>query len=302
MLLGTLYPLFLDVVAGQKVSVGPPFYNMTFVPIMVPLLVAMGVGPMLKWKRGDLWAALSRLKLAFAVTAGIALVVLIATGAKSVGAASALALAAWLFAATFVELADRIGLFDGRFDSPGASVWRRARHLPRAAWGMTLAHAGMGIVIAGIAGSSAWTEEKIVSARPGQSFELAGYKIALDAVNPVSGPDYAAIRADMRLIHDGREIASLHPERRSFANGTSSHVAIRTNLLADVYAVIGEADANGAYVLRLYYNPLVPWIWLGAVVMSLGGLVSLSDRRHRVGAPARRSRPVAATAPAQAAE
>ena len=297
-LLGTLYPLFLDLVAGQKVSVGPPFYNMTFVPIMAPLLVAMGVGPMLKWKRGDLLAALSRLKLAFAITAGTALVVLLATGGKSVGGACGLGLAAWLFAATLAELADRVRMFEG----PVASVWRRARSLPRAAWGMTLAHAGMAVVIAGIAGSSAWTEEKIVSARPGQSFDLAGYRIELDAVNPVSGPDYTAIRADMRLMRDGREIAALHPERRNFANGTSSHVAIRTNLLADVYAVIGEPDGSGAYVLRLYYNPLVPWIWLGAVVMALGGLVSLSDRRHRIGAPTRRARPVAAVAPAQAAE
>jgi cytochrome c-type biogenesis protein CcmF len=280
------------------VSVGPPFFNMTFVPIMVPLLIAMGVGPMLPWKRGDLWAALSRLKLAFAITAAAALVVLLATGARSVGAACGLALAAWLFAATAVELTERIRLFDG----PVAGVWRRARHLPRAAWGMSLAHAGMGIVIAGIAGSSAWTEEKIVSARPGQSFDLAGYRIALDAVSPVSGPDYAAIRADLRLLRDGREIAALHPERRSFANGTASHVAIRTNLLADVYAVIGEAESNGSYVLRLYYNPLVPWIWLGAIMMASGGLVSLSDRRHRIGAPARRARPVAGTAPAQAAE
>jgi cytochrome c-type biogenesis protein CcmF len=106
----------------------------------------------------------------------------------------------------------------------------------------------------------------------------------------------------MRLMRDGHEVAALHPERRTFPNGTSTHVAIRTNLLADVYAVIGEAEGDGAYVLRLYYNPLVPWIWLGAVVMALGGLVSLSDRRHRIGAPARRTRPVAAAAPAQAAE
>jgi cytochrome c-type biogenesis protein CcmF len=209
-------------------------------------------------------------------------------------------LAAWLFAATLAELAERIRPFDGAL----ASVWRRARRLPRAAWGMSLAHAGMGIVIAGIAGSSSWSEENIVSARPGQSFDLAGYRIALDAVNPVAGPDYMAIRADMRLLRDGREIAALHPERRSFANGTATHVAIRTNLLADVYAVLGEPDDSGAYVLRLYHNPLVPWLWLGAVVMALGGLVSLSDRRHRIGAPARRIRPVAATAPtpAQAAE
>jgi cytochrome c-type biogenesis protein CcmF len=265
---------------------------------MVPLLVAMGIGPMLPWKRGDLAAALSRLKLAFAIAAATAVVVLIASGAGSVGAACGLALAAWLFAATTIELAERIRLFDGSV----ANIWRRARHLPRATWGMSLAHAGMGIVIAGIAGSSAWSEEKIVSARPGQSFDLAGYQLALDAVNPVSGPDYTAIRADMRLLRDGREIALLHPERRNFSNGTATHVAIRTNLLADVYAVIGEADANGAYVLRLYHNSLVPWIWLGAVVMAFGGLVSLSDRRHRVGAPARRTRPVAASAPAQAAE
>jgi cytochrome c-type biogenesis protein CcmF len=268
------------------------------VPIMVPLIVAMAVGPMLPWKRGDLWAALSRLKLAFAITAAIVLIVLVASGARSVGAAAGLGLAAWLFAATMAELSDRIGLFEG----PIGTVWRRTRRLPRAAWGMTLAHAGMAVVIAGIAGSSSWTEEKIVSARPGQSFDLAGYRIALDAVEPVGGPDYAAIRADMRLMRDGREIASLHPERRTFANGTSTHVAIRTNLLADVYAVIGEAEGDGAYVLRLYHNPLVPWIWLGAVLMALGGLVSLSDRRHRIGAPARRARPAAPTVPAHAAE
>ena len=135
-LLGTLYPLFLDLVAGQKVSVGPPFYNMTFVPIMVPLLVAMGVGPILPWKRGDLWAALSRLKLAFAVTAAIALLVLIASGAGSVGAASGLGLAAWLFAATLAELADRIGLFDGpvaeRLAPDAAPAARRLGHDPGA--------------------------------------------------------------------------------------------------------------------------------------------------------------------------
>ena len=289
-LLGTLYPLFLDVVAGQKVSVGPPFYNMTFVPIMVPLLVAMGIGPMLPWKRGDLAAALARLKLAFAVAAGVALVTLIASGARSVGAACGLALAAWLFAATLTELAERVRLFG----EPLATVWRRARHLPRAAWGMTLAHAGMAVVIAGITGASAWSEERIVSARPGQSFELAGYRVALDAVNPVRGPDYTSLRADMRLLRDGIEIAALHPEKRTFANGSATSVAIRTNLLADVYAVLGDPDGDGAYVLRLYHNPLVPWIWLGAVVMALGGLVSLSDRRHRIGAPARRRRPAPA--------
>jgi cytochrome c-type biogenesis protein CcmF len=298
-LLGTLYPLLLDVVAHEKVSVGPPFYTLTFVPIMVPLLVAMAVGPMLPWKRGDLFAALTRLKLAFVATAAAALITLAATGARSIGAACGLALAAWLFAATLSELAERVRLFA----EPLLLVLRRALHLPRAAWGMTLAHAGMAVVIAGITGSSAWTEEEIVSGKPGQSFELAGYTLAFDRVNEVRGPDYTATRADLRLLRDGREIAAMHPEKRFYQveNGSQTGVAIHTNLLSDVYAVIGDPDGKGAYVLRLYYNPLVPWIWLGAAAMALGGIVSLTDRRHRIGAPSRRARAVAA-ARVQAAE
>jgi cytochrome c-type biogenesis protein CcmF len=168
---------------------------------------------------------------------------------------------------------------------------------------MILAHGGMAVVIAGITGSNAWTAERIVDARPGEQIALAGYTIALDAVNQVSGPDYTATRADMRLMRGGREIAQLHPEKRFFPveNGSATGVAIRTNLLSDVYAVIGDPDGKGGYTLRLYWNPLVPWIWLGAAAMALGGIVSLTDRRHRVGAPARRRRELAA-ATAQAAE
>jgi cytochrome c-type biogenesis protein CcmF len=286
-------------VTGQKVSVGPPFYNMTFIPIMVPLIVAMAVGPLLPWKRADLWAALSRLKLALGIAAAIALVTLVAAGVGSVGAACGLALAAWLFTATMVEWAERVRLFG----EPLGGVWRRALRLPRAAWGMTFAHAGMAVTIAGIAGSTAWTAENIVSGKPGDSFPIAGYTIALDAVNEVKAADYTAVRADMRLLRDDRLVTEMHPEKRFYPveNGTATNVAIRTNLLADVYAVIGDPDGKGGYVLRLYYNPLVPWIWLGAAAMAFGGLVSLTDRRHRVGAPARRRRELAGAA-AQAAE
>src|SRR5205085_1115005 len=185
-LLGTLYPLLLDVVTRQKVSVGPPFYNLTFGPIMVPLLVAMGVGPLLPWKRGDLAAALARLKFAFVATVGVAVVVLALAGVRSIGAACGLALAAWLLAATLTELAERLRLF---VDPPGVA-WRRMLHQPRSAWGMTFAHAGMAVVIAGITGSSAWTQERIVNARPGESFEIAGYTVALDAVNEINRPDH----------------------------------------------------------------------------------------------------------------
>ncbi|MBV8889784.1 MAG: heme lyase CcmF/NrfE family subunit [Alphaproteobacteria bacterium] len=293
-LLGTLYPLFLDVVVHQKVSVGPPFYAATFVPIMIPLLLAMAVGPMLSWKRGDLLAALQRLKFAFLLAAATAVATMALMGARSLGAACGLGIAAWLLLATVAEWAERVRLFA----EPLGGSLRRAARLPRAAWGMTLAHAGMAVVIAGITGSTAWSVERIASVHPGQSVDLAGYTVALDGVHEVPGADYNALRADLRLLRDGRQIAAMHPEKRFYPleDGTQTDVAIRTNLLADIYAVIGERDQSGGYVLRLYYNPLVPWIWLGAALMALGGLVSLSDRRHRVGAPARRARPLPAPA------
>jgi cytochrome c-type biogenesis protein CcmF len=293
-LIGTLYPLFLGVVSTQKVSVGPPFFDMTFVPIMIPLLVAMAVGPMMSWKRGDLWAALQRLKLGFAIAAGAAVLTMLIMGYSSVGAACGLALAAWLLTAVIIEWAERIRLFSEPF---GNSV-RRALRLPRAAWGMSFAHAGMAVVVAGITGSSAWTVSKIEDVKPGSSVELAGYTVTLDAVTDAKGPDYTATRADIRLLKGGKLITAMHPEKRFFPleSGNQTDVAIHTNLLADFYAVIGDPDGKGSYTLRLYYNPMVPWIWLGAAVMAFGGLVSLSDRRHRVGAPSRRDRRLAAAA------
>jgi cytochrome c-type biogenesis protein CcmF len=259
----------------------------------------MAVGPLLSWKRGDLWAALQRLKLGFAIAAGAAVLTMLVMGFKSVGAACGLALAAWLLVAVFIEWAERIRLFAG----PLGDSFRRALRLPRAAWGMTFAHGGMAIVVAGITGSSAWTVERIENVRPGGRVELAGYTIALDAVHDVKGPDYIATRADLRLLKGDELVAQMHPEKRFFPleNGNQTDVAIRTNIVSDVYAVIGDADGKGGYTLRLYYNPLVPLIWLGAAAMAFGGLVSLSDRRHRVGAPSRRARRLAEAA-AQPAE
>jgi len=247
---------------------------------------------MLSWKRGDLWAALQRLKLGFAIAAGAAVLTMLVMGYRSVGAACGLALSAWLLAATIIEWAERIHLFS----DPLGNSFRRAMRLPRAAWGMTFAHAGMAVVVAGITGSSAWTVEKIEAVRPGGKVELAGYTIALDAVKDAQGPDYTASRADIRLLKGDELITEMHPEKRFFPleSGNQTDVAIRTNLLADVYAVIGDPDGKGGYTLRLYWNPLVPLIWLGAAGMALGGLISLSDRRHRVGAPSRRAHQLAA--------
>jgi cytochrome c-type biogenesis protein CcmF len=168
---------------------------------------------------------------------------------------------------------------------------------------MTFAHAGMAVVLAGITGSIAWTQQKTVSAHPGDSFDLAGYTITLDRVDEIRGPDYVAMRAHMRLMRGGELVRQMEPEKRFYPveDGNSTDVAIRTNLLADVYTVIGDSDGKGAYTLRLFYNPLVPWIWLGGLAMAFGGIVSLTDRRHRVGAPTRR-RAAAASAATQAAE
>src|SRR6185437_464084 len=183
---------------------------------------------MLSWKRGDLWAALQRLKLGFAIAAGAAVVTLAVKGVSSLGAACGLALAAWLLIATAVEWTERVRLFS----EPLGSSLRRALRLPRAAWGMTFAHAGMAVVVAGITGSSAWTVERIENVRPGGQVELAGYTIALDGVKDVKGPDYVATRADIRLLKGDRLLTEMHPEKRFFPleQGNQTDVAIRTNL------------------------------------------------------------------------
>ncbi len=291
--LGTFYPLFLDALGAGTVSVGPPFYAATFVPLMVPLLLAMGVGPSLAWKRGDLGGALNRL----AVAGGISLVAAILVWSLQTGgpfmAGIGFALAVWIAGGVATELATRIGL--GRMPLP-ASLARLVR-LPRAALGMTLAHLGLAIAIVGMTGSSAWVEERIAVMRPGDKIELAGYEFRLDGVTRIDGPNYWAFRASFGVIDDNRTVATLRPERRFFRvqRRPTTEAGIRTTGFADLYAVIGDPDGEGGWTVRLYREPLVPWIWAGILAMMAGGLVSLSDRRLRVGAPGRARRALPAT-------
>ncbi|HUY68868.1 MAG TPA: heme lyase CcmF/NrfE family subunit [Alphaproteobacteria bacterium] len=291
--LGTLYPLFIDALNLGKISVGPPFFNLTFIPIMVPLIVLMALGPFMTWKRGDLRGALSRLKFALA----IALVTAVATwfiaggAASPLWAAGAFGVAAWLLIGTLTEFADRILLLR----VPLKESMRRARLLPRAAYGMTIAHAGMAIIIIGIAGSLAWKTEKIQVMRPGDTVAVGGYDVTLkDVKDGVRGPNYTALRATFIATRRGTYVATLRPEKRLYDMPPlpTTDAAIHTDFIGDIYAVIGP-PANGqngkdGYVTRLYYNPLVPWIFTGAVIMVLGGFVSLTDRRYRIGAPKRR--------------
>jgi len=285
--LGTLYPLFLEMLSNgqEKVSVGPPFFNATFVPLMVPLLFLTAVGPMLPWKRADLAGALARLKLAALAAIAAGLLAWYVSSGGPVLAVAAMGLAAWLFVGTLVEWSDRVKLFR----APLADSWARARNLPRAAHGMTLAHAGLAVVLAGVIGSSVWKAEVVTNLKPGESVEIAGYSLLFEGVGKLDGPNYTAERARFTVTRDGSEVAVLFPEKRNYQVRAmpTTEAAIRTTLLADLYAVIGEADGQGGWTVRVYHEPLVPWIWIGCLLMMAGGLTSLSDRRLRIGAPHR---------------
>jgi cytochrome c-type biogenesis protein CcmF len=278
-LLGTIYPLILDTFGGGSVSVGPPYYNATFMPIVLPLIALTAIGPMMSWKRADLPGVLGRLKLALAVAAVAGLLAWWWQGGP-VLALLGIALGGWLLTGSLVELIGRT-----RALAPGGI--KRLRRLPRAAWGMTLAHAGIAIAILGMTGSAAWKQEDIRVLKPGESASIAGYSYRLDEVTRLPGPNYEATRARITVSRDGQTVAVLHPEKRFFpvAQTATTEAAIRMLGLGDLYGVIGEEDGKGGWTLRFYYEPLVPLIWVGLLIMAAGGVVSLSDRRYRVGAP-----------------
>ena len=277
---GTVYPLFADMVLGTKISVGPPFFNATVLPLAAPVFCAMVLAPVLAWKRAALAPALMRLW--WAALAAL-LVGLVAAFGMSALPALAFAVATWLILGSFADVVERTRLFRVPFGDSLA----RLRGLRLAAYGTLLGHAGMGVLVAGVAGMSLATE-RVVLLHPGESAQSAGYTWTLEAVHDAVGPNYAARVATLRVARDGRTVTVLHPERRFFPTQrtTTTEAAIRTNGLSDIYAVLGE-ERDGAAVMRLHYNPLAPWIWLGALVMAAGGGLSLLDRRTRVGAPAR---------------
>jgi cytochrome c-type biogenesis protein CcmF len=294
--LGTLYPLFLDTIGGPKLSVGFPFFNRTFVPLMVPALLAVAVGPLLAWKRGDLGGALQRLWFAFAAALAVALVGLYIAGFKPILALLGLALATWVGSGVLCEWAERVKLFR----APAAETWRRARYLPRASYAMSLAHFGLAVSVAGIA-ASAFEVEQIQMLHPGDTLPIAGYALKFDGTEKIDGPNFSADRATIEVRRNGETIEVLHPERRFFPlqQMTTSVTAIRSNLLADLYVALGDPDQSNGSTIRAYWKPLTPWIWMGAVIMAIGGLLSLSDRRWRVGVAARRRLPAAHPAPGE---
>ncbi|WP_144186914.1 heme lyase CcmF/NrfE family subunit [Elioraea rosea] len=292
---GTLYPLFADLAFGARITVGPPFFNAAVFPVFVPLMVAMAVGPLLPWKRADLWAALARLRLAAAIVLVFAVLYIAAVDRRLLPALG-FALALWIVLAAATDLADRIRL--GRI--PFAESLARARGLPRGIVGGIIAHAAVGICLAGIAGKGI-APERITLMRPGETTTVGPHTLRFDGLRDISGPNWRGTAGTLTLLRDGREVATLSPQRRFYPvqRMSTTEAAIRTSGVADLYAVIGETSEEGQTVVRLHWNPLAPWIWVGTVLMAVGGLVSLSDRRLRVGAPARRRREAAVPAPAE---
>jgi len=280
---GTLYPLALEALTGEKISVGAPFFNLTFAPLFVPLLVAMPFGPLLAWKRGDIYGAAQRLVAAF----GVALVGLAATfvahGAHGVLAPFGIGLAFFVMVGALVDLAERTGLFR----LPLATVKARAAGLPRSAWGTAVAHFGVGVTVLGIVCVTSWASERIVSLKPSQHVSLAGYDVTFDGVGQRNGPNFREMVAHFTVRRGGVVIGAMDPAKRTFATRAMSttEAALMTRGVSQLYLSLGDTNEDGSVAVRLYHKPLVLLIWLGAVVMMLGGALSLSDRRLRIGAP-----------------
>jgi cytochrome c-type biogenesis protein CcmF len=287
--LGTFYPLFAEVWSGTKLSVGPQYFDATFVPIVIPGLFAMAIGPMLAWRRGNLRAAMRRLTPALIGALLAPLVVFCFDRSASPAALIGVALAVWATLGVVADLADRAGVAK----LPPATVLRRLRHLPRGTWGYSIAHFGVGVLIAGITVSTAWRSERIETVHPGDNLQIAGRTLHFVGVTEGSVENYEVQRAEIVVDRPGGAPFTVYPERRWYpiAGSSTTNTSITTNGFGDLYLALGEGDGKGGWVLRAYYNPLVPWVWFGAVLAALGGMVSLSDRRSRVRRRAPRTPP-----------
>lgn len=286
--IGTLYPLFIEAFAGDKISVGAPFFNLTFGPLMLPLLVLVPFGPLLAWKRGDLLAAAQRLMTAFGGALAAVLVTLLFVDGASVFAALGCGLAAWLVLGALTDLALRAGLGTA---APSVML-RRFVGLPKSVFGTALAHLGLGLTVLGIVSVMSLETEKIVAVRPGATIEIAGYALRFDRMEKVIGPNYTDDRARFLLDRSGRALGEITSAKRFYPvrQMPTTEAGIRTLGLSQLYVSLGDATQDGSIVVRIWWKPMVTLIWGGALVMMLGGFVSLLDRRLRVGAPARARR------------
>jgi cytochrome c-type biogenesis protein CcmF len=281
--IGTLYPLALEALTGEKISVGAPFFNATFAPLFVPLLIAVPFGPLLAWKRGDLLGVAQRLLGAAAIGVITVAVVFAMEGGGPILVPFAIGLALYVIAGALMEIVERTGLLK----VPLATAFARARGLPRSAWGAAFAHAGLGITLLGVVGETQWSLERIAELKPGQSISIRRYDLHFDGVTTHQGPNYRDLTAHFTVRRHGDLIGVMEPAKRSFpSRGTAiTQTALMTRGVSQLYLSLGDPNPDGSLAVRLYYKALVLLIWLGAAVMVIGGALSLSDRRLRVGAP-----------------
>jgi cytochrome c-type biogenesis protein CcmF len=276
---GTLYPLALEAVTGAKISVGPPFFNLTFAPLFVPLFMAIPLGQLLAWKRGDILGAVQRLSFAIGMAVLAGLILAFARGEPVLSVLFA-GLAVYVIVGSFIEIWGRSTA--GGF-SP-AIIWRRAVGLPLSQWGSALAHAGAGVTLFGLA-ATGWGVERIVGMKAGDNVNLGPYVVTLEDVERRKGPNYVETAAHMTIREGGVVIGKLDPSRKFYSHRsmTTTEAGLRTIQLGQVHIVIPEQNSDGSLDVRLYWKPYVTLIWLGSIVMFIGGGVSLADRRLRIG-------------------
>jgi len=280
-LLGTLYPLALDASGLGKISVGPPYFETVFVPLMAPALFLMGIGPLARWKKASLPDIAARLRWAFAASLVAAFAIPFAMGRWSVLVAFGMLLAAWVAASGVVQLYEKV-----RNAAGGTSAWARLRSTPRATYGMLLAHFGVAVFVTGVTLVKGYDTERDVRMEPGDTAELGGYTFRLDGVRDVQGPNYVAARAQIQVSRNGRAVTTLYPEKRIYTvqNMPMTEAAIDPGFTRDLYVSLGDSVSATAWIVRVQHKPFIDWIWGGCVLMALGGALAASDRRYRLAA------------------
>jgi cytochrome c-type biogenesis protein CcmF len=276
-LLGTLYPLVIDALGMGKLSVGPPYFDTVFVPLMTPALFLMGVGPIARWRQASLPDLAYRLRWAFGVSVASAVVAFFALGKWTPMIGLGLALAAWIASTAVVALVSRL-------KENSSPLWsRRFLAQPGSFYGMLLAHFGVAVFVVGVTIVSGFATENDVRMEPGDTASVAGYQVRLDKIEDVTGPNYQSSRATLTISRDGKSVATVTPDRRVYnvSRSPMTEVAIDRGLLRDVYIALGDPVSATAWSVRLHHKPFVNWIWIGCVLMALGGFLAVLDRRYR---------------------
>jgi cytochrome c-type biogenesis protein CcmF len=294
-LLGTLYPLALDALGLGKISVGPPYFDSVFAAIMTPAVFLMGVGPLARWKKASLPELAVRLRWAFCVSLVAALVIPFVLGRWSILVSLGLLLAFWIAASSVIQLRERV-----RNAADGAGVRARLAMMPRAYYGMLLAHLGVAVFVVGVTLVKGYESERDVRMSPGDTVELAGYVFRFDGVRDVNGPNYVAARADIHVSRGGSTVTRMRPEKRVYRvqNQPMTEAAIDPGFTRDLYVSLGDSLGPTTWIVRVQVKPFVDWIWGGCLLMALGGLLAASDRRYRVASSRAREEAYAA-APAR---